>query len=78
MAAEVSLLRAVGNCPNHVLRSIFPPIVEKAFDLRPRLHEYQWSERDDRNFMNRVLFRLLRSEPRLQMHTQVSGQFLKN
>ena len=31
MAAEVSLLSAVGNCLNHVLRSIFPPIVD--YDL---------------------------------------------
>jgi len=46
MAAEVSLLRAVGNCPNHVLRSIFPPIVERAYDMRPRPHEYQLHERN--------------------------------
>src|SRR6218665_4216696 len=33
-AAEVSLLRAIGNCPNHVLRSILPPLVEQTYDLR--------------------------------------------
>jgi len=60
--AEVSLLSAVGNCPNHVLRSIFPPIVERTYHLRPRPHDYLLPERDDRNFINRVLFRLLRSE----------------
>src|SRR6218665_310138 len=52
--AEVSLLSAVGNCPNHVLRSIFPLIVERTYDLRPRPHDYQLPERDDRNFINRV------------------------
>ena len=62
-AAEVSLLRAVGNCPNHVLRSIFPPVVERTYDRRPRPHDYQLPQRDDRNFINRVLFRLLRPEP---------------
>jgi len=61
-AAEVSLLRAIGNCPKHVLRSIYPPIVERTSDLRPRPHDYQLPERDDRNFINRVLFRLLRPE----------------
>jgi len=37
--------------------------VERTYDLRPRPHEYQLPERDDRNFINRVLLRLLRSEP---------------
>ena len=63
MTAEVSLLRAVGNCPNHVLHSIYPPIAERPYGLRPRPHEYQLPERDDRNFINRVLFCLLRFKP---------------
>src|SRR6218665_1781363 len=60
MAAEGSFLRAVGNCPNHVLRTIFPQIAERTYmymyDRRPRPHDYQLPERDDRNFINRVLF----------------------
>ena len=63
MATEVTLLCEVCNYPNHVMRSIFPPSVEWTDDLRPRPHDYQLPERDDRNFIIRVLFRLLRSEP---------------
>lgn len=42
----MTLLRAVVNCQNHVLRSTFPPVVVRNPDLKPRPHDFQLPRRD--------------------------------
>jgi hypothetical protein len=54
---EGRLLKAVIDNDLHVLRRLFPPIVQRCYDLRPRPHQFTLPEKDDTNFIPRVLFR---------------------
>src|SRR6218665_2686142 len=40
--ADMTLLRAVLNCQNHILRCTFPPVVIRSHDLRPPPHDFQF------------------------------------
>src|SRR6218665_1160310 len=61
MVADVEdrLLAAVSSCSNHVLRPIFPPLIERRPGLRPRPHNFTLPDKDDTNFTPRVLYRAL-------------------
>src|SRR6218665_863981 len=41
----------------HVLRHLFPSEKPRIYDLRPRAHNFILPEKDDSNFIPRVLFR---------------------
>ena len=57
--ADASLLKAVIRNDFHVLRSLFPPIITRHYNLRPRPHDFTLPDRDDRNFIPRVLYGVL-------------------
>src|SRR6218665_979293 len=57
--AEDRLLAAVSSCPNHVLRPVFSPLIERRPGLRPRPHNFTLPDKDDTNFIPRVLYRVL-------------------
>ena len=56
--AERRLLGAVISNYSHVLRSLFPPIVHRQYNLRPRSHNFKLPEKDDKNFIPRILYKL--------------------
>jgi len=56
---EDRLLAAVSSCSNHVLRPVFPPLIERRPGLRPRPHNFTLPDKDDTNFIPRVLYRVL-------------------
>jgi len=57
--AEDGLLAAVASCSAHVLRPIFPPLIARRPGLRPRPHDFTLPDKDDKNFISRVLYRSL-------------------
>src|SRR5688572_11043885 len=61
--ADASLLKAVIKNDFHVLRSLFPPIITRHYNLRPRPHDFTLPDRDDRNFIPRVLYGVLAKQP---------------
>jgi len=40
-----------------VLRPIFPPLIARQPGLRPRPHDFTLPDKDDKNFISRVLYR---------------------
>src|SRR6218665_3540865 len=60
---EDRLLAAVSSCSNHVLRPVFPPLIERRTGLRPRPHNFTLPDKDDTNFFPRVLYRVLAHSP---------------
>ena len=54
--ADRRLLRAVVTCNNHVLM-LFPPIQATQYNLRPRAHNFKLPEKDNINFISRILFK---------------------
>jgi len=57
--AEDGLLAAVASCSAHVLRPIFQPIIARRPGLRPRPHDFSLPDKDDKNYISRVLYRSL-------------------
>lgn len=57
--AEQRLLTAVIRKENHVLRGLFPPLVKPHYNLRPRPHNFALPNKDDKNFISRVLYNSL-------------------
>src|SRR6218665_1531662 len=55
--ADRRLLRAVVTCNNHVLMCLFPPIQATHYNLRPRAHNFKLPEKDNINFISRILFK---------------------
>jgi hypothetical protein len=55
--AERRLLQAVIWNENHVLRGLFPGVVQKHYNLRPRPHDFKLPAKDDKNYIPRVLYR---------------------
>src|SRR6218665_1676796 len=49
----------VASCSAHVLRPIFPPLIARRPGLRPRPHDFTLPDKDDKNFISRVLYRSL-------------------
>jgi len=57
--ADRRLLAAVTHSSDHVLRPLFPHVISRRPGLRRRQHEFTLPEKDDRNFIPRILFRTL-------------------
>ena len=55
MHASYEPMTAVTSNQFHVLRRLFPPIIECKYSLRPRKHDFVQSPKDDKNFISRVL-----------------------
>src|SRR6218665_3213188 len=53
--ADRRLLRAVVTRNNHVLLCLFPPIQATQYNLRPRAHNFKLPEKDNINFISRIL-----------------------
>src|SRR6218665_930418 len=51
------LLMAVVRNAEHVLRLHFPPIISRHSNLRPRTHNFRLPDKDDSNYIPRVLHR---------------------
>jgi hypothetical protein len=56
-AVETRLLRSVIVTQTHVLRMLFPPIVQLSYKLRPRSHPFMLPTKDDRNYIPRILYK---------------------
>src|SRR6218665_3517089 len=59
--ANRSLLIAVVRNAEHVLRPHFPPVIFRRSNLRPRTHNFRIPNKDDSNFIPRVLHRFSRT-----------------
>jgi len=57
MAADQGLFRAICLNPDHVLRELLPSIRQSEYHLRQRTHNFTLPKKDDRNFINRILFK---------------------
>ena len=54
--ADRRVLRAVVSRNNYVLLSLFPPILTTQYNIKPRLHNFKLTEKDNINFITRVLY----------------------
>ena len=57
--AEARQLASVFLRPNHVLRPLFLPEIIRHPGLRPRPHNFVLPDKDDCNFIPRILYRTL-------------------
>jgi len=57
--ADTELFHKVTSNPLHCLHPLLPPLKISNYDLRKRGHGFSLPLRDDRNFINRTLFRLI-------------------
>jgi hypothetical protein len=55
--ADTRLLAAVSRNDFHVLRPLFPPIVDRHYKMRPRPHNFVLPTKDDKHFISRVLYK---------------------
>jgi hypothetical protein len=56
---EENLFHTVASNPSHCLHSLLPPLKSTTHNLRKRGHSYSLPVKDDRNFINRLLYRML-------------------
>jgi len=42
--------------PHHVIRPLFPPVIIRRPGLRPRPHDFVLPDKDDCNFIPRILY----------------------
>src|SRR6218665_91236 len=56
--AETRLLASVVLRHNHVLRPLFPPVIIRRPGLRPRPQEFVLPDKDDCNFIPRIIYRI--------------------
>ena len=59
LSAKELLFHKITSNPYHCLHQLLPPTKNSSYNLRKRGHNYSLPLKDDRNFMNRILFRLL-------------------
>src|SRR6218665_2260446 len=52
-------MAAVASCSAHDLRPNFPPSIARRPGLRPRPNDFTLPDKDDKNFISRVLYRSL-------------------
>ena len=57
LKADDELFKKVRTNTNHVLHRFLPEQKQVHYDLRKRKHSYVLPDRDDRNFINRILFK---------------------
>ena len=55
--ADKNLFKAVRTNSRHVLHDLLPASTSHEHYLRPRAHNFVLPEKDDRNFINRMLFK---------------------
>lgn len=55
--AEDRLLKSIMRNETHVLGRFFPPRAQHYHALRPRKHEYELPTKDNKNYINRVLYK---------------------
>jgi len=55
--ADDRLLAAVSRNDFHVLRPLFPPIIDRHYKMRPRPHNFVLPTKDDKLFISRVLYK---------------------
>jgi len=55
--ADETLFKNIVNNPSHVLHRLLPPIKNVPYNLRTRKHNFTLSLKDDRNFINRMIFK---------------------
>ena len=55
--ADLRLFRSVTQDPNHVLCKLLPEAKRVSYNLRPRVHGVQLPNKDDRNFIPRLLYK---------------------
>jgi len=58
------LLSMVMHNRHHVLRPLFPPVLERRPGLRSRHHQFKLPLKDDKNFISRILFTSLTNNTR--------------
>lgn len=56
---ETNLFNNIASNPHHCLHSLLPPLKSSNYNLRSRGHSYKLPAKDDRNFINRLLYRLV-------------------
>ena len=56
-SADAQLFKAIILNPYHVLNSRFPDKRSRNNRLRPRAHEFSLPQKDDENFLTRLLFK---------------------
>ena len=56
MKADKSLFRSIITNPGHVIYRHLPNVKTTGYNLRPRAHAFELPEKDDRNFISRLLF----------------------
>src|SRR6218665_3849701 len=56
-SAELKLLNRVQSNEFHVLRPLFPALVQHKYSLRRRVHSFMLPFKDDKNFISRVLLK---------------------
>ena len=57
LEADINLFRRVANNPNHVLHYLLPAKRDVGYSLRQRAHDFSLPRKDNRNFLNRKLFK---------------------
>ena len=55
--ADAGLFRAVRSNPSHALHALLPATQSHGHNLRPRPHNFQLPNKDDKNFVTRLLFK---------------------
>jgi len=56
---DLNLFHAIYTNPSHCLYPLLPPSKNSGYNLRKRGHNLLLPKRDDRNFINRVLYRFV-------------------
>ena len=57
--ADMRLLTAITTQPNHCLKPLMPPERVTNYNLRPRGHNFILPKKDNRNFVNRILYQVI-------------------
>jgi hypothetical protein len=55
-AADAILFKSVTGNPQHALHHLLPPLRDSHYNLRSRKHNFSLPNKDDRNFLNRMLY----------------------
>ena len=55
--ADENLFKAVKSDPGHVLHALLPPLRTHEHSLRPRPHNFVLPDKNDKNFITRMLYK---------------------
>ena len=59
--ADKKLFKKIENNPDHVLYKFLPPKHISKYNLRKRPHNYILPDKDDRNFINRTIYKFIKN-----------------